>query len=272
MGSAWTLLSTNIKRVAKAIWLPALLLALASSAAGVVNLRYQASLLSGQIATEGVAALLLMTALTLLAVVFLNARIFKLLNLQPMKFCFGRSLKSMLIGIAMTLLFILIFFGLGTGCFLMVFYGMIASTIALVAFLILSFILLALMLTFYSPMAYALTKYMVEPESSLKMLWKDYKTGLKKLGFIIGFLLLSAVVVSISFCIIALPGVIMSLAALFSSQGVALGDAPGLPANFPLLMGLTTFLTGFVAAVLQVWYQFATYYMYGSVSAQTVNK
>ncbi len=272
MSSAWTLLSTNIKRVAKAVWLPALLFALTNSIGGVFNQSVQAGMMSGSASTKDIAVLAVFSALLLLAVVFLNARIFKLLNLQPLKFCFGRSLKSMLISVGMTLLFLLIFSGLGAGCFMLVYNGMIASTIALVSFLILSFILLVLTLIFYSPMAYALTKYMAEPESSLRMLWKDYKTGLKKLGFIVGFLLLSAVVVSISFCVIALPGVIMSLAALFSSRGVALGDAPGLPANFPLLMGLTTFLTSFVAAVLQIWYQFAAYYMYGSVSAQTANK
>ncbi len=272
MGAAWKLLSTNIKRVGKAVWLPALIFALVSSVAAVFNLSLQANLLSGNVSAETVAGLFLLTASLLLAVAFLNARIFKLLNLQPMKFCFERSFKSMIISISMTLLFAVLLLGLGAGCFLMVYNGMIASTLALVSFLTLGFIVLVLTLVFYSPMTYALTKYMVEPESRLKMLWKDYKAGLQKCGFIVSFILLSAIVLSISFCIIALPGVIMMLASLFSLQGLALGDPSGLPENFPIIFAATTFLTSLVATMLQVWYLFATYYMYGSVSATILKK
>ncbi len=268
MSAAWTLMSTNVARVAKALWLPALIMALVVMLSAIANYDLQTHVITESVGIADVAVVIVSALAVIAAAIYLNARIIKLLNLQKVRFCVGRSAKATLVAVLVSLLMVVIFFAIAAACTMTAAKGILPATVSLVIFILLAIIAVALMLIFCSPVTYTLTKYLIEPETNLKTAMKSYRAGLKDIGFIVGMLLLCAVVVGIANCIVALPGVIAMLAAAFSNQGIAIGDAPGLPSYFMTLYSATTFFATFVMVVMQVWYVFALYYMYASIEAK----
>ncbi len=269
MGMAWTLLTTNLRRMATALWFPAVVLAVLCSIETVINNIFPMQLYTGD--SINVTYLLWLFGSTLflvLAGLFLDAKIYKLLNLQTLAFCWQR----VTIVFAISLLLCIIGMAIIVGCAMMDTYlamtGKIATTTAVVLFVVEFLVALVLMLVFFSPMMFALLKYMVEPTTVVKMTWKNYRMGLRHIGFIVGFCLLCFIVLVIIFAIVALPMVITTIASALSAQGVALGDPSGLPALFPLLFTLTTFFTTFIAVILRIWSIFAAYYVYASIEAK----
>ncbi len=252
MGTAWTLMSTNMGRMARELWLPAVVLAVVCAAESLVGY------------TKFV-WLFLETVALVVAQLFLDAKIFRLVNLQSVGFCFERVAKAFAVNLLLALIAIVVLWAAVAGCTLLATTGKMATTVALVVGIVAVVVLLLLMLIFFTPMLYPLTKYMVEPTMHLRQLMSTYRRALKSVGFIVTFFLLCMVVLVLCYAIVALPSVIVGAASVLSAQGVALGDASGLPKNFPLIVGLTTFVTTFVVVLMRVWSIFATYYMYASI-------
>ncbi len=273
MGMAWTLMSTNIKRMAKALWLPAVVLALLIAVVSTLNgISQTEAVVSNDISWGYLISLFVGTLLVVLAVVFLDAKIFKLLNLQPLGFCIERATKAFGVNLLLALIGILLVSAVLIVNTLLASTGKLSPSIALVLGIVEAVVVLILMLLFFSPMIFALTKYMIEPETKMKMLWKNYRIGLKNVGFIIAFFLLCFVVLVIAYIIIALPNVITSVALNFSLQGMSMGDPSGLPSHFFVLFAITAFVTAFVNVILRIWSLFATYYMYASIEAKNGKK
>lgn len=267
MGMAWSLMSTNIARMSKALWLPAVVLAVLCAATATWQV------LGGIFTTAGISlwyvvGLFAATLLIVLASVFLDAKIFKLLNLQTVGFCFARAVKAFCIHLALTLIALVVVWGIATSDVLLASSGTLSAPLSMLLFLGEMVVVAILLLAVFSPVIFALTKYMVEPQTKLRLIWQDYRRGLRSVGFIVAFYLLCAVVLIITYLIIALPAVIATGAAAMSDAGVATGDPSGLPAHFGVLYALTIFITTFVAIVLRVWSLFATYYMYASIEAK----
>ncbi|MCD8282096.1 MAG: hypothetical protein LUC22_02445, partial [Prevotella sp.] len=91
MGTAWTLMSTNIARTARTMWLPAVILAVLCAATALLNIYQSGQIAGGNIncalAICVVAGLVLLVAASL----FLDAKIFKLLSLQSLRYCWART-------------------------------------------------------------------------------------------------------------------------------------------------------------------------------------
>ncbi len=252
MGTAWTLMSTNLGRMVRGLWLPSVIMALLCALVSVVGYR-------------SFLWLFLETVALVVAQLFIDAKIYRLVNLQSTSFCFERVAKAFAVNLIMAIVAIVLLWGVAAGGTLLAMSGKLATTVALVLGIVLVVVLLVLMLIFFTPMLYPLTKYIVEPEMKFKGIMKAYRRALKCVGFVVTFFLLCMVVLVLCYGIVALPSVIVNTATVLSFQGVALGDAPGLPKNFPIIVAITTFVTTFVVVLLRVWSVFATYYMYASI-------
>lgn len=268
MGSAWTLLSTNVVRVAKALWLPALVMAVVTTATMVADYHLQKEIALSAPTLAGIIVLSVGCVAMIVASIYLDARIIKLLNLQPMRLCVARTAKAFLVGLAVTLLVALVLFALAVACTLVATKGLLPTTVCLAVFALLTLVVVIVVAVLASPLVYTLPKYLFEPATNLRTAMRSYRAGLRSVGYIIGTLLLCTIVAGIAGCVVALPGVIAMLAATFSNQGIAIGDAPGLPSYFTALYGATTFLSVLVGVVIRVWYVFSIYYMYASIETK----
>lgn len=268
MNAAWTLLSTNISRVTKALWLPALLFAIINAFATPFFTSLQLRNMQEQKTIFDLVSSFLFVVLFFLAGSFINAKTFKLVNEQNMHFCFNRSLKTYAISYFLAFVFIiLLLISINIG-FYAVNTGKLGAITTLTIFSISLIILTLLFLILYSPFSYVFTKYMVEPGSKLKHIWIYYKIGFKNINFIITFLLLSCILVGIVYGITALPSVIVMLSARYSNEGILNGDPSGLPGYFPILNGAVGFITSFIITILMIWFAFAQYYMYASIETK----
>ncbi|MCD7714774.1 MAG: hypothetical protein LUI08_07625 [Prevotella sp.] len=264
MGAAWTLMGTNIARVARALWMPAAVLALTSALLAVL-IAFNRNMQGGWLT---ILWMFLASLAVVLASITLDAGIFRLVNERTMGFCFARAVKAFGVNLAIILVATVILWALAASDFQLSASGTLQPPSAALLFFAEMLVFIAAMLIFLSPMIFALTKFMVEPQTKLKQLWHDYRKGLRSAGFIIAFYLLCAIVLIISYLVIASPMVIASSAAAVSAAGVVLGDEAGLPGYFLALYAATVFVTSYVAIVLRIWSLFAAYYMYASIEAR----
>ncbi|MCD8282482.1 MAG: hypothetical protein LUC22_04415, partial [Prevotella sp.] len=195
-------------------------------------------------------------------------KIFKLLSLQSLRYCWARTAAACGVNVAITVAVVLVVWGIASSDVMLASSGRMTATAALLLFAGEMLIAAVLLLAFLSPVVYVLTKYIIEPETTMRSAWRAYRTGLRSAGFIVAFVLLCAVVLLIAYVVIALPMMIATGALALSEAGSAAGDAPGLPGSFPVLYALTAFVMCFVWVVLRVWSIFATYYMYASIEAK----
>ncbi len=252
MGTAWRLMSTNLGRMVRELWLPSVVMAVVCAAVSVVG--YISYLW-----------LFVETVVLIVAQIFVDAKIYRLVNLQRVSFCIERVAKVCAINIVLTLIAVVALWGVLVGFTLLATTGKLATTVALVVGIVAVVVLLLVILIFFTPMLYPLTKYVVEPETTLRTLLVNYRRGLKSVGFIVTFFLLCAIVLVLCYVVVALPSVIVNTATILSAQGMVMGDPSGLPSHFFIVVGLTTFITTFVVILLRVWSIFATYCMYASV-------
>ncbi len=268
MGTAWTLMSTNIARMAKALWLPAVITALLCALTAAMNAHQRAVVTDGNINFGILIQLFVLSLLLVMSSVYLDSKIFKLLNLQSFKWCLQRTIKAFCIHLVMVLAAVTAVWGIATSDILLASSGKLPPAASLLLFLGELLIAAILLLAFFTPMIYALVKYMIEPETTLKTIWQSYRTGLRNVSFIVAFYLLCSVVLVIAYLVTALPAVIITAASAMSNLGVAMGDPSGLPGYFTALYAVTIFITSFVAILLRIWSVFAAYYMYASIEAK----
>ena len=268
LGAAWTLMSTNLTRIAKSLWIPTLIFSLAYALLAVVALSLAKEYILNQnilFNTFASSILFIVAVATELAIL---AKTYKLLNEQTFKFCIKRSFKSFLIIVLLSIVALLVFTAILAGMLLAINKGSLSPKIGTALTLLVTLLFSVLIFIFFSPLSFVFTKYMVEPDTKLKHTWKNYRIGMRRLGFIIGCNLLCLLIVGTVFNITALPAYIATLAATLSTNGIANGDAAGLPSYFPFVYGVTMFIAGIVYTVLFVWYTLATYYQYASIEAR----
>ncbi len=270
MGMAWTLMTTNIRRMTTALWLPAVALALL--AAVIVTLcralQMDMASISPTSALLSVAVLILAALAAVAALILLDARVYKLLNEQPLAFCLRRAATIFGILLLLRIVGVVLLAAVLNISTLLAARGIVASTTALVIGLAALLVVLIALIVVCCPMLYVLMKYAIE-RVPLPTALRHYRVGLRHIGFILAFCLLCAIVMTIIYVIIALPNIIISTASTLSAAGSALGDAAGLPSYFLPLVALVTLITTLVAVALHVWSICAAYYMYASIEART---
>ncbi len=268
LGAAWTLTSTNLGRITKALWIPTLIYALTEAIIAPLSLSFaKHSTLNESVAFDGIAiAILTIIGITMALIAY--AKTFKLLNEQPSKHNMRRSLKSFLVVAFFFLVAFAIYMAFISGASYIINNGKMAQTIGTIATVVISVLFTIITFILYCPINYTITKYMMEPETKMKHLLKNFRIGMRNLGFIAGSILLCILLMGTIYNITALPAYIATLAATLSNSGVAKGDAAGLPGYFPYICGLTTFVATIVYLLLSVWFTLVSYYMYASIEAR----
>lgn len=268
VGAAWTLLSTNLHRMAKSLWLPALLYSFSYALLAVASLNLIKDLSLG----EGIA--LDMTAIAVLyiagiaALLVVATKTFKQINTLDFKPCMSRTFKAFLVVAAFYILFVTLLSAISVGGAALMQSGKMSPVTTGIVMTILAIIVVCALFVFLSPFNYSLTKYMVEPETGMKQVWKNYRTGYRNLGFIVGCSLICLVIMATIYNVMALPGYIATISATQAYSGVANGDAANLPDYFPVIFGATMFVAGLVYTTLLVWFLFVEYYQYASIEAR----
>lgn len=268
LSEAWTLLSTNLRRITKSLWLPALLLSLASGITAPMAYNMENNLLMGKFDVADAASISTGLVVLMAAFLYLYAKIYKLLNEQTIGFCIGRLIKLTVIMFVVSIVIAIVICLLAVSVTSSITTGSVASIIGI--FLALFAVLLSIIIVIivFTPAFYASMKYLIEPEMKLKDYWKAYKVGFRNFGKILGVVLLCAIIVYFAQIFISTPGTIAIMAAGFSLEGVANGDSNGLPSMFSLIFGATSFISSAVTTVLMIWNTFAQYYLYASIEAK----
>lgn len=268
LGAAWTLMSTNLGRIVKALWLPTLVYALAEAIIAPLSLAFvKHSILNHSIIADSV-AITILTIIAIATMIVTYAKTIKLLNEQTFKHNMTRSLKSFLIAAIFFIVMFAIYMAIIGGASFIINNGKMSQTLGTIATVIISIVFAIIAFILYCPLNYVITKYMMEPETKMKHFMKNYRTGMRSLGFIAGSILLCILLMGTIYNITALPAYIATLAATLSNNGIARGDAAGLPGYFPYICGLTTFVAAIVYLLLAVWYTLVSYYQYASIEAR----
>jgi hypothetical protein len=266
--AAWTLFSTNLTTILRTMWLPALLIALFCMAAAPFSINIQLHHMQEQMTIPELITAAIMLVAFLALQVYLNAKIFKMLNEQTLKFCLKRSLNFILVWCLLMFIFMIAFIVMVNGSV----YA--AKTLALTeaktlwVFMAGLIFILLLAFIFYSPFVYALTKYMIEPSVKIQHSFKNYRIGFRKISYITTCLLLCLIILGVVYCVAALPNIIIAFTSRLSNEGIVNGDPSGLPHYFTALTATVAFLTSFITTALYIWSVFAMYYMYASIEAK----
>ncbi len=268
LGAAWTLQSTNMHRMAKTLWLPALAFSLFYALFAVAALSLVKDLSLGKgVAFDAVSVAVAFIA-AVAATLVIIAKTFKQVNMQDFKLCLRRSFKAFLVVAAFCLLTIVLLAAVFIGCIFLMQSGKMAPMTAGIVMSVLSIAVVVALCVFFCPFNYSLTKYMIEPEMGMSRVWKNYRVGFRNLGFILGCSLLCLVVMATIYNVMALPGCIATISASLAYSGVVNGDPVNLPGYFPVIFGVTMFVAGLIYATLQVWFVFVEYYQYASIEAR----
>lgn len=272
MGAAWTLLSTNIQRVAKALWIPALAVAVLTAVATPMSMKINTLRAMGTVTLADMGSIVCIALMALAAQLNLYAKVMQLVNSQATAFCVKRSIKSFAILLTAVILCSLATVGLGYLAMKAVRMQNMAPLTTYTLMMVTVLVIFIALMMLLSPLYYAITKYMVEPETKVRHLWKNFRVGFRSIGYIITFVLLSSIIIGIIYLITSLSSLIILFAFNYSLAGVMMGDPAGLPEGFSILAGVTSFLGSFIYIILSVWFAFATYYIYCSIEAKNGRK
>lgn len=137
------------------------------------------------------------------------------------------------------------------------------SECALYAGLLLSSLLLISLAA--TPLLYSMTKYILETDAKINVVWKSYRDGLRHLGYVYCLCIILALLVVLSTIFLAIPAIVTVMASNVDSYGVSNGDLSGLPGIFPWLNGFAIFLLIFIMTYVFIFIDLALCYAYGHV-------
>ena len=277
--AAYELFVSNIATILKQTWLPALLVAIATTASLYILLFTGAeSFLSPNMQV-------LITKFAILVVTFLcsfaffswhNGTILSLITGQNRKQSIMRVARINAIYVAMGILFTLVIGAIfvfllqqsapaqalkptETTPIVNYFTIPILATLAtIVAFTIATI-----------PLLYSSVKYLIEPQQPLVSIFTHgYLAGLKRWGFLFLLSFLLNIIVIIVTAICYLPINILTMALYMNQLGTFIGDADTLPTLFPAIFITTSILVQFLIVYVATVVSMVFYYAYGSIEAQ----
>ncbi len=269
LGAAWTLVSTNTKRVCKTMAIPVILFAVAMAvyahsvlnvALGSVQLAMggPAPELSAMDIFEFVGGIILMIVVSF----YLYGACLALLNGKSVRYNVWRYIKLTLFALAVITILMMVIAGVSAG----VMAASIKAGTLLLYLLIFAFLFACV------PMTYTGMKYLLEEDKKVSVVFKDYRKGAKHYWFILGTLLLTMIVVYVVSLIAQMPMCIAVVVKVFSSMGESMGDPSGLPVSFGSIFLATGFLSALVQGAMMIYIIFVQYYIYGSVEARIASQ
>ncbi len=266
ISAAFSFFSDNIKIVLSHTWMYAAAFSLLISVSSVLfpssRLLYS-MILENPYIVIGVAVVML---LFFVAQLVFHSSIMSLLTCRSVMWNIWRNFKAVVSVSAVVMCLSAVFTAIA---FLSVRHSVDASQIYKAMFLAVG-ILMLLVLIFALPFVYGMMKYIMEPETKLRQMFTGfYVAGPKHWGFLFVILVTVILFVCVSSHAVMLPAIIMSFAANVSEAGVIeYGDADGLPAYFPYMFFIITFITSFISLYINTIVIFAAYYIYGSVNVR----
>lgn len=269
LGAAWTLVSTNTKRVCKTMAIPVILFAVAMAvyAHSVLNVvlgSVQVAMggpapeLSAMDILEFVGGIILMIVVSF----YLYGACLTLLNGKSVRYNVWRYIKLTLFALAVITILMIVIAGVSAG----VMAASIKAGTLLLYLLIFAFLFACV------PMTYTGMKYLLEEDKKVSVVFKDYRKGAKHYWFILGTLLLTMIVVYVVSLIAQMPMCIAVVVKVFSSMGESMGDPSGLPVSFGSIFLATGFLSALVQGAMMIYIIFVQYYIYGSVEARIASQ
>lgn len=120
-----------------------------------------------------------------------------------------------------------------------------------------------------APFAYSSMRYIQEKEAKFKThVLGGYRTGLRRIGFIVSTFFLYGIVIFFLTLILLMPVYILLMASTLSQMGVQNGDPNTLPTYFPVLAYGTCILIYFICAAFLTVGIYVNYYVYGAIEAR----
>lgn len=277
--AAYELFVSNIATILKQTWLPALLVAIATTASLYILLFTGAeSFLSPNLQA-------IITKFAILIVTFLcsvaffswhNGIILSLITGQNRKQSIIRVARVNAIYVAMGILFtavigaIFVFTSLQqppiqalkpTETAPIVNYFTVSLLVTLATIIIFAIAVI--------PLLYSSVKYLVEPKQKIFSIFTHgYLTGLKRWGFLFLLTFILNIIVTIILAICYLPISILTISQYMNLLGTFIGDANTLPTLFPVIFIATSLLVQFIIVYVATGISMVYYYAYGCIEAQ----
>ena len=263
-----SLLGVNFAKTLKAIWIPALLLAITVSIMGFTTLLG----LPSQTPTDP-HRLLLLTAIksvTWLVAAAIWAYFLASVITLVSESGFKQNLRRSLAVVAVEVVFYILLAIIGIIICWMVLINHADKLFTHTFFMIISVVLLVWALLtglLMVPFRYVEMRYLLSPTGSLRRnLIAYYVAGVKGGALLIGATFFTALASLCAGLVIFLPTVILFGAKASSLVGeITMNDPSGLPTYFNFLFVGSLILTTFVFMIVVVWTQFVFYYAYGSI-------
>ena len=277
--AAYELFVSNIATILKQTWLPALLVAIATTASLYILLFTGAE----SFASPNLQAII--TKFAILIVTFLcsvaffswhNGIILSLITGQNRKQSIIRVARVNAIYVAMGILFtavigaIFVFTSLQqppiqalkpTDTTPIVNYFTVSLLVTLATIIIFAIAVI--------PLLYSSVKYLVEPKQKIFSIFTHgYLTGLKRWGFLFLLTFILNIIVTIILAICYLPISILTISQYMNLLGTFIGDANTLPTLFPVIFIATSLLVQFIIVYVATGISMVYYYAYGSIEAQ----
>ena len=277
--AAYELFVSNIATILKQTWLPALLVAIATTASLYILLFTGAE----SFASPNLQAII--TKFAILIVTFLcsvaffswhNGIILSLITGQNRKQSIIRVARVNAIYVAMGILFtavigaIFVFISLQqppiqalkpTETAPIVNYFTVSLLVTLATIIIFAIAVI--------PLLYSSVQYLVEPKQKIFSIFTHgYLTGLKRWGFLFLLTFILNIIVTIILAICYLPISILTISQYMNLLGTFIGDANTLPTLFPVIFIATSLLVQFIIVYVATGISMVYYYAYGSIEAQ----
>lgn len=277
--AAYELFVSNIATILKQTWLPALLVAIATTASLYMLIFMGAeSFLSPNLQA-------IITKFAILIVTFLcsvaffswhNGIILSLITGQNRKQSIIRVARVNAIYVAMDILFtavigaIFVFISLqqppiqalkSTETAPIVNYFTVSLLVTLATIIIFAIAVI--------PLLYSSVQYLVEPKQKIFSIFTHgYLTGLKRWGFLFLLTFILNIIVTVILAICYLPISILTISQYMNLLGTFIGDANTLPTLFPVIFIATSLLVQFIIVYVATGISMVYYYAYGSIEAQ----
>lgn len=277
--AAYELFVSNIATILKQTWLPALLVAIATTASLYMLIFMGAE----SFASPNLQAII--TKFAILIVTFLcsvaffswhNGIILSLITGQNRKQSIIRVARVNAIYVAMGILFtavigaIFVFISLQqppiqalkpTETAPIVNYFTVSLLVTLATIIIFAIAVI--------PLLYSSVQYLVEPKQKIFSIFTHgYLTGLKRWGFLFLLTFILNIIVTIILAICYLPISILTISQYMNLLGTFIGDANTLPTLFPVIFIATSLLVQFIIVYVATGISMVYYYAYGSIEAQ----
>ena len=267
--AAYNFLLSNFKGIFHAVWLPVLLYSIFSAAFITLLLSNSQSDILGLrqhgIFIVVVLALGLVCAFTGIWVI---ARLMSFLNEMPRLW----NLKRMLIVFFITLLAMVPLMAFwGGGIWFMFIRGSVESHFVIKIFILLVVTMLFSLLVM--PMVYVNMKYLKEKDIHyLKSFTKNYKNGLRFIGFIFVAVIVTLLIALIITSVVLMPLYVLLIAKTSSLTGEAIGDPADLPGYFIFLVFGTMIVACVVMSLINIYEMLVCYFLYGSIEQKQTER